>query len=133
MGYDIELVLKGKVVEVDRHQEGANYCIHGKTEASLNITYNYSFFYYHFLDKEEGIRWLYGKTAKECIERLEKAVEILGVVEYRQLKPGENIFSDDENNYIYHYWAATPGNAGYALSILLKWVKANPEAIFEGD
>lgn len=39
----------------------------GKEYSSVNITYNYSWFYYHFLDKEKGIQWLYGKKGKDCI------------------------------------------------------------------
>ena len=31
------------------------------------------------------------------------------------------------------YWMSTPGNAGYALSILLSWAKQHPEATWKWD
>jgi hypothetical protein len=60
-----------------------------------------------------GIHWLNKKKASKTIERLEEAVKELG--------------TEKSNNY----WESTPGNAGYALSILLKWAKQYPDAIFE--
>lgn len=115
MSYDISLVKNKKSVTVELHREGGTYCLSGIDRAELNITYNYSWFFHRFLDAEDGIRWLYGKKAKDCIKLLEKAVEDLGTDRF-----------DD-------YWAPTPGNAGYALSILLGWAKENPDAVFEGD
>ena len=116
MSYNIELCNKdGKPVEVETFIEGGTLRVGGSFVAELNITYNYSWFYTHFLDEEEGIGWLYGKKAKDTLNRLEKAVEELGTDQ----------FTD--------YWAPTPGNAGYALNILLTWAKANPNAIWQGD
>lgn len=117
MSYDIELQdpSTGKPVIVERHFEGGTYCVSGHGFAELNITYNYSKYYYDKIDKDLGIRWLYNKTGEECIPVLEKAVNDLGV-------------NKNEN-----YWESTPGNAGYALSILLKWAKSYPKAVFEGD
>ncbi|WP_460924221.1 hypothetical protein, partial [Staphylococcus aureus] len=43
-------------------------------ECDMNITYNYSLFYYEHIDSENGIRWIYGKTGAEVKERLEKAI-----------------------------------------------------------
>ena len=57
MSYDVELKDKnGNLVRVDRHAEGGTYMIGGSTEGHLNITYNYSWFYHHFLDEEKGLR-----------------------------------------------------------------------------
>jgi hypothetical protein len=53
------------------------------TECETNITYNYSSFYYEHIDKEEGLRWINGKTGAEVKERLEKAIEKLGIEAYR--------------------------------------------------
>jgi hypothetical protein len=89
----------------------------GKEYSSVNITYNYSWFYYHFLDKEKGIRWLYGKKGKDCIKRLKKAI-----------KPFEN-YSVYENDY----WADTPGNCVAPLKTLLSWCEDFPDGVFEGD
>jgi len=116
MSYDIDLKdREGNLVTVDNLAEGGTYVIGGSTDASLNITYNYSGFYYEHLDKKWGIRWIYGKKGKQVIRRLEKAIAILGT-------------QRDTD-----YWKSTPGNAGFALSILLKWATQYPEAIFSGD
>jgi len=115
MSYDISLTKNGKSVKVESFEEGGTYVLGGSSEADLNITYNYGWFYYRYLDEKKGIRWLYGKKGKDCIKRLKKAIKELGTNKYRD------------------YWAPTPGNAGYALSILLKWAKKNTEATFGGD
>ena len=56
-----------------------------------------------------------GKLASTVVEALEHAVRYLGTA-----RSGD-------------YWAATQGNAGYALSILLGWAKQHPEAIFKAN
>lgn len=98
-----------------RNTEGGTYVLGGTERAELNVTYNYTSFFHDALDKELGIRWLYHRQGKECIERLEKAVNALGTER------------DDD------YWASTPGNAGYALSILLSWTRKCPDCFFKGD
>ena len=117
MSYDISLVdHKTKVpVSVVPHEEGGTYVVGGTPRADLNITYNYSKFYCEHVSQEHGIRWLYGKTGREVVDTLETAVAALG--------------TERDNDY----WKASPGNAGYALSILLQWAKSYPEAVFEGD
>ena len=116
MSYDIDPVGEnGELVEVEKHSEGGTHVLGGTTRASLNVTYNYAEFFYDTLDKERGIRWLYGKKASVCTQRLREAIGILG--------------TDQDMDY----WAATQGNAGYALSILLKWSEQHPDAEFRGD
>lgn len=115
MSYDIELTDNNHPVLVDNHTEGGTYAIGGTTEASLNITWNYSKFFHDHLDAKKGIRWLYGKKAKNTAKRLRKAIKELG--------------TEPDNDY----WASTPGNAGHALSVLLQWAKQHPEAIWRGD
>lgn len=112
MSWDVELVDKdGATVEVDRHTEGSVYVLGGTTEADLCITYNYSKFYYEALNEKEGLRWLHCKKAEDTIEALQMAISKLGT-------------EQDENSY----WNSTPGNAGYALNILLQWANEHPEA-----
>jgi hypothetical protein len=76
------------------------------------VTYNYSKHYRESIDREGGLGWLHEKKASETIKRLEKAIKKLG--------------TERDTDY----WAGTPGNAGYALSILLKWAKQHPDAVF---
>ncbi len=117
VSYDVKLVdpETGKAVIVDRHTEGGTYAIGGVDEAELNITYNYSEHFHEALEPEKGLRWLYGKTGRETVERLRDAVIALGTVR------------DPD------YWKSTPGNAGFALSILLRWAGMYPDAVWKGD
>ena len=117
MGYDIELVDKmGNPCIVETHEECGGYIVVGGTDfAEISITYNYAGFYYTHFDEVDGIRWIYGKNGKQCEERLEKSVKKLGV------------------NRSADYWKSTPGNAGYVLSVLLKWAKQYPDGKFVGD
>ncbi|MBL7169522.1 MAG: hypothetical protein ISS48_00710 [Candidatus Aenigmarchaeota archaeon] len=114
MSFDVKLLdKKGKICQVEKHTEGGTYVLGGTIDASLNITYNYSKLYSKYLDEKQGLRFLDGKKAKDVIERLRETVFILGIVRDRD------------------YWKPTPGNAGYALVILLKWAKQHPEAMFK--
>ena len=116
MSYDIYLCDKtGKSVEVANHADGGTYVMGGTTDAWLNITYNYSPFFYDTIDPDQGICWIYGKTGKETLARLQEAISKLG--------------TDRDSDY----WKATPGNAGYALSILAEWARLNPGAIWNGS
>lgn len=115
MSYDIYLAYKDGLAEVPQHKEGGTYNAWGSPYAELNITYNYAQYFLVTLDGNLGIRWLYGKKAKSTIKKLQEAVEILGI-------------TPDAD-----YWAVIPGNAGYALSILLDWAKLHPNAVWRGD
>jgi hypothetical protein len=118
MSYDICYKDKeGRYFELDlAHEEGGTYPIGGTKNTQLNVTYNYSWYYYLFLDKSKGIRWLYGRKGKDCINRLEKAIK-----EFKD-KP---LHKD--------YWADTPGNCVKPLKIFLEWCNKFPEGIFSGD
>jgi hypothetical protein len=98
-------------VTIRNHTHGGTYAVGGVDSAELNITYNYS---RHFHSALGGsfTETIHGKPADEVISVLEKAVEILGTKRDRD------------------YWKPTPGNAGFALSILLAWAREYPSAIF---
>jgi len=119
MSYDISLKEPESdetIVFDQRHDiTGGTFAVGGTDEAWLNITYNYGKFYYKYIDPEKGIRFLYGKTGKESIPLLEKAIKKLGTEK-----------NDD-------YWKATAGNAGIALQGLLVFAKMRPDGIFGGD
>lgn len=118
MSYDIELVdpVTKKVLELDspHHMHGGTYALGGTKEASLNITYNYSRYFYGVLG-EGGIRSIYGKTAADSIPILEKAISKLG-----------DDASDD-------YWEPTEGNAKRSLIQLLTLAKMRPDGVWDGD
>jgi len=113
MGWGIQLQdKKGKVLQLKEKQtEGSNVCIGGTTDAKCSITFNYSWFFTHYLHPD-GLKWLNDKKAKDCVDRLEKAIKTLGTNQYKD------------------YWADTPGNSGYMLSVLLSWARELPEGIF---
>lgn len=116
MGYDISLVdLWDIPVRVDRHEEGGYTLPCGNPGASISITYNYSKYFSETIDGKLGIRWLYDRPSYTCFSRLQSAIKVLGT------------YRDDD------YWESTPGNAGHVLSVLLKWGKQYPNAIFKGD
>ena len=99
-------------VNVPHHSEGGSHVVGGCEEAELNITYNYSPHYRKHLDKDKGLQWCHKKVAASTIGRLEQAVGALGT-------------QKDED-----YWQPSPGNAGFALSIMLEWAKLHPEAVW---
>lgn len=105
---------------IDRHEEGGTYAIGGTADAVLNVTYNYSWFYKRCLG-EGDLRWLDGRQAAECIEQLDKAIGELGTDQHH---------SGCDPDAPIDYWAPTPGNAGYALNILLGWARQYPNARF---
>ena len=119
MSYDIHFKdpKTGEAIEFDeRHLiRGGTYAIDGTSRAWLNITYNYAPFYYQLIDRENGIRSLYGKSGAEAIPILEAAIAKLGT--YRSG----------------YYWEATPGNAGAALNDLLTLCKMAPHGVLDGD
>lgn len=97
----------GHSVEVEPHQEGGTYQMGGCSEAELNVTYNYS---REYSKHGFSLRDLEAKSADETIPELERLVGLLGA-------------ERDAD-----YWKPTPGNAGFALSILLDWARQHPKA-----
>ena len=113
MSYWVSLVDKNEeCVKVKCHEEGGTYAVGGSDVASLNVTYNYAWFFSQILDGVEGLHSLDGRRAEECVDKLEYAVSVLGTTRYKD------------------YWAPTPGNAGIALNILLQWARLYPDATF---
>lgn len=92
-------------VTVDNHAEGGTYIVGGTNNAHINVTYNYSRYFYF-----EG---LHGRKAADTIQELEQAVAELGV-------------ERDTD-----YWARTPGNAGHTINILLNWARQHPDATWD--
>lgn len=109
-------------VQVEHRTDGGTYRVGGTDEAELNITYNYARNWWPVWQRiggpEDGEgdgslgKMIGEKRAGDTIEWLSKAVEILGT----ERDPD--------------YWAATDGNAGYALSILLGWARQHPDAVW---
>ena len=118
MSYDISLVdpvtRETLLVESPHHIRGGMYAIGGTTEAWLNITWNYSKFYYRVFG-EKGIRTIYGMTGAESIPVIKAAMD----------KLGDDVDPD--------YWEPTEGNAKRALAGLLALAQMRPDGIWDGD
>ena len=118
MSYDIYLNdrVTGKPLQLDtpHNMRGGTYCSGGTRECWLNITYNYSKYYYEVFG-DKGIRAIYGLTGAESIPLLKAAISKLG----------------DETSP--DYWEPTPGNAKKALCQLLALAKLRPDGVWDGD
>ncbi len=119
MSYDLELInpLTKEVMTTPtkHHLKGGRYALGGTDLAHLNITYNYSMFYYTTFGRL-GIRTIYGMSGKESIPLIKKAIAMLG----------NDSPSDD-------YWESTPGNAKKALEDLVALAELCPDGIWDGD
>jgi hypothetical protein len=164
MSYDIMLwdTERAEIVRVARHEEGGTYVQGGTTEASLNVTYNYSRYYYKHLDAERGIRWLYDETGAACIDRLERAIAAIEADEETEREERERIAEnrrraraepppappspgDSPMVKLAHtlwqssvdgptgYWFPSRENAARPLRTLLAWARQHPTAVFDGD
>lgn len=118
MSYDIELTdpVSGETIQFDspHHMRGGTYCVDATKEAWLNITWNYSKFFYNTMG-EKGIRTIYGTTGADSIPILQAAAD--------QLK----------NDATKNYWDSTEGNAKRALLQLIAMAKMRPDGIWAGD
>ena len=120
MGYSIHIVDKNnqtmKTANGEKHHiKGGIFILGGTDEASISITYNYSPYFYQYIDKEKGIRYLYGRKVKDTVPLLESII--------KQMEE-----SDDRD-----YWTATEGNARKALENLLLLAELFPDGYWDGD
>ena len=111
MSYNVELVYGDEVATVPSHLEGGILTMGGNPYAEMSVTYNYNAYYSKFLHTK-GLRGLSGLTGRQSIPNLIFAMLHLGTDR------------DDD------YWAKTPGNAGYALKIMLDWARLHPKAVW---
>ena len=117
MSYNIRLidsVSKDTIHLSAAHQmSGGTFAVGGTTEASLNITYNYSAHYYRIING--GIRAIYGMSGATSLPLLDHAIASLG----------------DKTDP--DYWQPTEGNAKRALIQLRTLAQLRPDGIWEGD
>lgn len=119
MSYDIRLVdpvTKEGLHADEKHMiHGGMFAMGGTSELWMNITWNYSDFFYEHIDEEKGIRAIYGMSGADSIPILESAIAKL---------------KDDATD---DYWEATEGNAKRDLYGLLALAKLRPDGIWDGD
>ena len=139
MSYDIYLadpVTRAPIeLEEAHYMRGGTYPLSGTTEAWLNITYNYTGWYYRpgvfgETADNKGIRTIYGLSGAESIRVLKKAVEALEGL--------TDDISDEERRKCEEqgctgYWMPTRANAIRPLYQLLALAQMRPDGIWEGD
>lgn len=140
MSYDIWLYKDKNCQELCKlsksFTEWGTFKIGWTDKCELNITYNYSWFYYKAIDEEDWIKVLYGKCAKDTIEILEKAIKWFGKDDKPYMKSVLK-WHDKKRMPIIElvpdYRAPTPWNACHALKILLTFAKENPDWFWHWD
>lgn len=146
MSYDISLLdpVTKDVIELDKTHmmTGGTYAIGGTREAWLNITYNYSEWYYmegifpptvpdeNFHNGRGGIRSIYGMSGAESIPVLKHAIKVLEDCK-------EDISAEEreecKRNGATGYWMPTRRNAIKPLYQLLAFAQMRPDGVWEGD
>jgi hypothetical protein len=157
MSYDIYLndPVTHETLETDAPHEmrGGTYCIGGTTEMHLNVTYNYSKWYYEVFG-EDGIRSLYGKTGAESIPMLKDAIGRMSDEGFgRELEPTDEDLVErkrrqnefdlkfggglqpghDEPINRDSYWVETREHALRPLHQLLALAQMRPDGVWDGD
>lgn len=140
MSYDITLnnpVTKETIHFDTPHQMmGGTFCVGGSSEAWLNITYNYSRWYYKdgvFPDKngkKDGIRTIYGMSGAESIPALENAIK---TIESMTEDLTEEEIKEYADSGAGGYWTPTRGNAIKPLYQLLAMARMRPDGVWDGD
>lgn len=140
MSYDIALndpVTKETInFDMPHQMTGGNYAVGGTTEAWLNITYNYSRWYYKDgvfpakNEEKEGIRTIYGMSGAESISVLENAIN---TIENMTEDLTEEEIQEYADNHAGGYWTPTRANAIKPLYQLLAMARMRPDGVWDGD
>ena len=148
MSYDIYLKdpVTNETIEFDTpHQmRVGTYQLGGCTEAWLNVTYNYSKYYYDATEGDDrffgilkddngvskfqqprnlGIRGIYGKTGAESIRMLHDMICRI------EPMPDEKC----DNPEVTGYWKPTANNAIKPLYQLIAMAQMRPDGVWDGD
>lgn len=135
MSYDIYLLnpVTKETIKFDKPYDiqGGTYTIGGTSEAWLNITYNYSKWYYRrgifarTKKDSEGIRTIYGLSGAESIPILDRAIKKLESIPWKVPK---SMLEKDNG-----YWTPTKENAIKPLYQLKTMAEMCPDGIWDGD
>lgn len=155
MNYDIELGYiqndtgtdEFKLTKSTRIEDGS------EIDTKISITYNYNAYYEAYLDRDNGIRWIYNKTGAETENKLREAIreiEALDNTEYNDvpddikavLEKGAarlprikylNLKVASRHTGSYSGSSYTPLESTSPLKTLLRWAIQHPEAIWQGN
>lgn len=115
-------------LDAPHHMRGGTYAVGGTTDAELNVTYNYSKWYYKVFPFKEGIRGLDGVSAADSISVLKQAIQEL--TDLKEELTEEEI-RECKQQGADGYWLPTRENAIRPLYQLLALAKMRPDAIWE--
>lgn len=143
MSYDIYIVdVEGNTITSDEKHNvsGGTYELGGSNELWLNITYNYSEYFYRYFGKD-GIRSLYGKSVADTMSDIARAIVFMREEAVTFVPPETKEELDINNPSKFkivkfdpdNYWSKTPMNAAKALKNLLDIGAMAPEGFWKGD
>ena len=149
MGYSIRLIRNGSKAKLREIKDSelpksgqfalrdANAVL-SEDNLELYVTYNYSWYFYNSIDKDKGIRVIYGLKAKDAIPILESAIPQMDkfLAEERKTKKvlsttwgkGDPYDEADTN-----YWSVSAKNAKRAVENIIALGKLAPYFTFTGD
>ncbi len=122
MGYDYDIT---------EHFKPCKHC--GRSDAgrhkSLYTSYNHGWAFHEYLDKEHGLRWLYGKKGKDTVAGLERMLECLEYLDGW----GTNCDTNPELGDGWNSKELVVGNAYYFARHALNVALELPEGVWSGD
>ena len=148
MGYDIQLVRGKSRAKINAKfgdiPKGGNYRMGDEDEAvteadlSFHITYNYSWYLYETIDKEKGVRAIYGMKGKDARKLLEAAIPKLNDMIEQETKTGKILDktgnrADRCSPWSTNYWDTNARNAKKAVEGLINLCLIAPTFTFQGD
>lgn len=103
----------------------------------LYTSYNHSFYFYQYLDKDLGLRFIYGKRGRDVLPFLLHMRSALqgspawtkNLIDNPDLQEYDDGFISGEHDG----FAPTVGNAYYFLNNIIQACLKNPLAIWAGD
>lgn len=95
----------------------------------LYTSYNHSWAFYQYLDKKQGLRWIYGKKGKQTISRLETMLECLENLDHWK----RNFETDPDLGDGWNCKELGVGNAYWFAKKILQTATKLPKGIWNGD
>ena len=107
-------------------------------DLSFSITYNYAWYLYETIDKEKGVRAIYGMKGKDARKLLEAAIPKLNDMIEKETRTGKVLSQSWGKGKEYdptstNYWHVSARNAKKAVEGLIKLCLIAPTFTFQGD
>lgn len=124
--------------------KGGNYRMGDEDEAvteadlSFHITYNYAWYLYETIDKEKGVRAIYGMKGRDARKLLEAAIPKLNEMIEQETRTRKVLSESWGKGKEYdpastNYWDANAKNAKKAVEGLIDLCLIAPTFTFQGD